>query len=222
MSRKLHDILSELATDVRSLSLDDRISFRYLHQKFNSKIEYFLRQEARSREIFKDVSLWKPINYIELIDVNNNVCGFIDNCNSLKRSKFKIPEAFNTNYGLLIKILTLDGLSELKLINSADYSSYTKREYNTNKLVYWIHDGYIYIPNTILEAVKGLIMPKDASAIDKLNGVISKCSSPLDGIVTYPDFLITIAKQEVLKEISDVYKRTVEDERGDDNTNSKQ
>lgn len=222
MAQKLREILSSLATDVKAINLDDRISFRFLNTKFNDKISYFLRQEAKSREIFKDFSLWKSINCIDLIDVNSNACGFIDECKTLKRSEKQIPEAFNTNWGQLIKILTLSEDIEFKGIRSSELSDYLNREYSKPTSVYWLQDQYIYIPNTNLETVKGLIIPKDASAVDKFNCDLSQCASPLDGIVSYPDYLITLAKQEVLKELSGVYKRTIEDEKGDDNTNSKQ
>jgi hypothetical protein len=43
----------------------------------------------------------------------------------------------------------------------------------------------------------------------------------LDSEINYPDYLITLAKQETLKEISSVYKRVVEDEKGDNNSNIK-
>lgn len=221
MAQKLITILSELASDTKAFNLDDRISFRYLYHKFNSKIQYFLRLEAKSREILKDYTLWKKIDCLELIDVASNSCGFIDGCNTLKRSKEKIPEAFNTNYGPIIKLLTI-GVNgeELKLINSSAYSSYITREYN-NKLPYWIENNYIYIPNTNIQILKVLIMPKNPIEVDILNGEATKCSKIFDSIVNYPDYLITLAKQEVIKELLNGYKRVIEDEKGDDNTNRK-
>jgi len=217
----LRSILSEMASDVRSFTVDDRISFRYLHTKFNGKIQYFLRQDARSRDILRDKSLWKTINCVQLEDTDAGACGFIDRCHTLKKSAQQLPDAFNTNYGLLVKVFGV-GINgkEYKLINSYDYASYTNREYGAS-LCCWIENDYLYIPNTEVECVKVVIFPKDQHKVDVMNGTVSDCASVLDSTVDYPDYLIALAKQEVLKEVSGIYKRTVQDERGDDNTNNK-
>lgn len=221
MAKTLRQVLSELVTDIKAVNLDDRVSFRYLDSKFKSKVEYFLRLEAKSREILKDFSIWKPINCIDLIDVASNACNVTDICFTLKRSKDKIPEAYNTNYGQLIKVLTIDGINEFKPIKSNEYGDYINREYIRNKYVYWMEDQYIYIPNTTIETIKSLIIPKNPIEVDKLNCEASACASPLDAVLSYPDYLITLAKKEVLNELLGAYKRVIEDEKGDDNTNVK-
>lgn len=222
MAQTLRDIVSDLATDARSKNLDDKISFRYLANKFRDKFSIFLRQEARSREIFKHTGIWRPINCIELQDVATTTCGNIGNCYALKRSIKQIPDVYSTNYGILLKILTIDGLKEFHQLSQAfDYNDYVTREYGISKEAYWIENKYIYIPNTTVEVVKGLVIPKDPIATDKLNGSCSICTSPLDAELNYPEYLITLAKQEVMRDIDGGYKRVVEDERPNDNTNSK-
>lgn len=221
MNKTLRDIVSELATDVKALSGDDEISLRFLAQKFNSKLEYFIRLEARSREFAKMQNIWKPINYVPLIDVPLAANGFTDACNNLKRSENTIPTAINTNYGLLIKVLTIDGRFEFKSIQSELSADYFKREFGVADKAFYIENNYVFVPNTDIEAIKILIVPKEPCSVDKLNGTIGKCSSPLDCVITYPDYLITLAKQEALKEISGIYKRVIEDEKTDDNTNIK-
>ena len=134
----------------------------------------------------------------------------------------EIPEGFETNYGQLIKVFSLDGKREFKQIKSTDYSSYINREFKKDEIdVFWLENKHIYIPNTDIEAVKALIIPKRCSEVDKFNNK-PICYLILDTEVCYPDYLISLAKQEVLKEIATVYKRVIEDERGDENTNNKQ
>lgn len=223
MAKILRDIISELATDVKALNLDDRISYRYLLFKFNSKIEYFLRLEAKSREFAKLQNIWKPINCVELIDVGNNSCQILDHCNTLKRSKDIIPEAFGTNYGLLMKVLTIDSKSEFKLItNSSEYEDYRNRLYVGDRIrAVYLENKYLYIPNIDYDSVKILLIPKDPYAVDVLNGALTACSSPLDATVSYPEYLIKLAKEAALQEIAGVYKRVVSDENPNDNTNIK-
>lgn len=220
MPQKLRQIVSTLALDVKALNLDDRISFRYLADKFTDKIGYFLRLEARSREFTKDLSIWKSIGYVELIDVGTNTAGYVDECNTLRRSKIKIPEAYNTNYGLLIKVLTIDGSTKFEQIASNAYSDHTKKRYGATGNLFWLEEGYIYIPNTDIEGIKVMIIPKNPADVDNINNSCGTCTYPLDGEVNYSDYLITLAKTEVIKEL---YSRISipQDEKGNDNTNIK-
>lgn len=215
----LRQICSDLATDIKSLNLDDRLSFRYLANKFKDKIAYFLRQEARSREIVKAMGAWKTLDCIELEDAPKACCPDVPELVNLRRSIKEIPEAYNTNYGVLIKVLTIGG-KELKHINSFDYNDYINREYAANKEVFWLQDKRIYIPNSCLDLVTGVILAKDPLEVDKFNGKTSACVSPLDGQIDYTDYLIMLAKTEVLRDLG-IGKTVVEDEKGDDNTNRK-
>lgn len=215
----LREICSDLSNDINAINLDDRKSFRYLANKFRDQISYFLRLEARSREILKEMGLWQPLECIDLEDAPASCCLQYDCATSLKRSVKQIPEAYATNYGLLIKVFLADG-REVKLINSFDYRDYINREYKTTKLVYWIEDKYIFIPDTTVEVVKGSLLPKDPIDVEKFNCTADQCASPLDGKITYSDYLITLAKQEVFKQLAGG-KGIPEDEKGDDNTNKK-
>ena len=175
----LRNILSTLGADVKALNLDDRISYRYLASKFYNKIDYYLRLEARSREIYSDLSSWKVIQCVTMEEVPLTTCGNIESCSAVYRSKIKIPEVFKSNYGLIIKVFSIDGSREFKLI-----------------------------------------IPKNASEVDKINGTLDKCSSPLDGEVSFPDYLVTLALKDVFTELAG-RGGIVEDEKGDDNTNKK-
>lgn len=222
MTHTLRDIVSEIATDAKALTLDDNISFRYIVSKFLGKLEYFLRIEARSREFSKTQNLWKPIkDTIYLIDVPVGDACFKDSCNTLKRSECKIPKPLGTSYGLLIKVLSIDRKYEYKAIDSQGIRDYSNREFGKKARAYYLEDDYIYVPNTTVERIRVLLIPKDICSVDKLNGTISPCATPLDCVIDYPDYLITLSKQEVIKEIVGGYKREIQDEKGDDNTNIK-
>ena len=219
--QKLKQIISDLATDLKALNLDDRLSYRFLISKFRDKIQNFLRQDARSRELLKDNSIWKSISCLKLIDVDPVGCGCFIGCNTLKRTEIKIPQAYNTNYGLLIKVFLIDFSKEFRAIQRGEYKDYINREFGKNLKVYWIEDDYIYIPNIEIDDITVSILPKDPLEVDKINGTVNMCTSPLEANINYPDYLITLAKKEVLSELG-ASKGLAEDEKGDDNTNVKQ
>lgn len=216
----LRNILSTLAADVKALNLDDRISYRYLASKFYNKIDYYLRLEARSREIYSDLSSWKVIQCVTMEEVPLTTCGNIESCSAVYRSKIKIPEVFKSNYGLIIKVFSIDGSREFKLIKPFEYKDYINRPYNKNVYVFWLENNYIIIPDRYIESVKVMLIPKNASEVDKINGTLDKCSSPLDGEVSFPDYLVTLALKDVFTELAG-RGGIMEDEKGDDNTNKK-
>lgn len=219
----LRDIASELITDIKGITLDDNTSYRYVISKFESKMKYFIRLEFRSREFAKMQNLWQPIHRIQLQKVEANPCGYIDSCKILMRSENKLPESISTNYGLLLKILTIDGRDTFTILNnSSEYKDYISRRWGKVSKIAYVEDDYLYVVDQEIDAVKALIVTMKQYDLDKCNSKsTTKCTFPLDVKVVYPEYLITLAKKEVLNEISGVYKRMVEDEKGDDNTNIK-
>lgn len=207
MDKTLRDIVSELATDVKAITLEERVSFRFLANKFIYQLEYFLHQETRSREFIRKHNIWQSIDCLDLIDVSTNACGMIDECNTLKRSKEKLPKPIDTSYGLLIKVFTIDGLTQYNAVLPQSYKDYANREYSDNDIrTFYLQDDYIYIPNTSVESVKALVITKDFCKTSALNGKISKCYSPLDCVLAYPDYLISISKEAVLRQVAGVYE----------------
>lgn len=221
MSQKLRDVLSELATDLRANNYDDAPSFRYLNSKFKSKLKYFLRLESKSREFLRDHTFWKKIDCMDLEEIPSSTCGMIDSCKSLKATIDEIPELIPTFYGKLIKVFSLDDSREFTFIKSIDYKDYINRPYMKHKDVYWIHNNKIVIPNTTIDHITVYLLPEDESEVDKLNNDLNPCQFALDSVLTYPDYLITLAKQETLRELLGSYARIAEDERPDDNSNIK-
>lgn len=213
-------VASDIIDNCRSNNLDDRLSYRFVISSFNSEISYFLRLEAKSREFLKLQNLWKSIKCIELISANANDCHVIDNCKTLLRSKYKIPEAFGTSYGLLIKIFTIAGDKIQLIADSGDYNSYASRRWKQVSEVAYIEDGYLYLVNSTLENVKILLVPINPYDVEKANGT-DNCKFALDFDIPYPEYLITLAKRQVTQSIAGITKRVVEDEKGDDNTNQK-
>lgn len=220
MAQTLRQVLSDLSSDVNALNIDDRLSFRFLASKFKDKIQTFIRQDARSRELVSETSIWKPISCVKLKDVPAIDCCDVDDGSFVKKSKIRIPEAYSTTYGNLIKVFTLNGSFEYKQIKSFEYKDYVNREYGNAK-PFWIEDQYIYIPNSTLKSVKVLLIPKNPLEVDILNGKCDKCTSPLDVELNYPAYLITAAKKAVLEELAGVTVKVVTDEKPNENKNEK-
>jgi hypothetical protein len=219
MQQTYRQVISDLSNDIKALNVDDRYSYRYLASKFNDAIQVFLRQDGRSREFTTETNNWKPIDCIELESVDSIKCCGVEG-EIIKKSIEKIPETFSTNYGNLIKIFTIDLQTEFKQIKSQEYKEFSTREYGVSNY-FWIENGFVYIPKVTFKAVKGLVIPRNQLEVDILNKEKTVCTNPLDVEITYPSYLITIAKQEVIKILFGSTLQKVVDEKPNLNSNEK-
>lgn len=218
---KLREIISDLVGDLNAVNRDDRYSYRYLANKLRDKAQYFLKQDADLRKIFKMNDLWKTIDCIEFEDVDVLTCPwYLRDCSKIKKSKEKIPDTFETNYGNTIIITTLKGNKPLKQIKPFQYQEQVSNPFAKGKL-FWFEDEHIFIPDSSIKFVKGYGIFKDTTKVDKFNG-LDTCVSPLDSEFSFPDYIITIAKQEVLKELLGSNKQIIADNNADLNTTTKQ
>ena len=218
---KLRQIISDIINDLNAVNRDDKPSYRHIANKLRDKAQYFLKQDADLRKIFKMNDLWKPINCIEFEDVDLLTCPwYLKDCSTIKKSKEKIPDTFETNYDNTIILSKLKGNAPFKQIKPFQYTEYASNKFSKGKL-FWIEDGYIYMPDSSIKFAKAYGIFKDTTQVDKLNGV-EVCISPLDSEFSFPDYIITIAKQEVLKELLGSNKQIVADNNADLNTTTKQ
>lgn len=220
MAQTLRQVLSDLSGDIKALNLDDRQSFRFLASKFRDKIQVFIRQDARSRELVSESNIWKSIDCVEFKDVDVIDCCDVNDDTLIKKSKVEIPEAYSTTYGNLIKVFTLDGLIEYKEIKPFEYKDFINRPYSKGKY-FWLSNKHLFVPDATFKAAKVLVIAKNPLEVDILNGKCNKCTSPLDAELNYPSYLITVAKRAVLDELSGITARTVVDEKPNLNENEK-
>lgn len=211
MAQTLREVCSDIINDVKAYNLDDRLSYRYVKNKLIDKAEYFVRQDAEARKLQKIIDLWQPIDCIDLVEVPANYCGDVS-CKTVMKSVIKLPESYQTNYGNLIKVFNIDYTKEYTLTTPALYKDEKNRKFPSNKSYYWVIGGYIYIPDSTVEVISVLGMFKESLQ----NG----CNKPLDSKFSFPDYIKTIAKQEVLKELL-TGKQIPQDEKPNLNTNIK-
>lgn len=217
-------IASDITNDLKANNLDDHISYRFIISKLISSAEVFFKQDAESRKLFDINTLWKDLYCIELEDVDIINCHFdIGGCKQIKKSTQKLPQTYQTSYGNVIKIMSLNYSKTYKQIRPEQYSFYTKRKFQLPQTGYfWIIDDYLYIPNSDVEAVRSIGIFKNTNNVNIFNGVDgAECVSFLDAEFNFPDYIITIAKKDILESLANVTKRTIVDNNPNLNTNQK-
>jgi hypothetical protein len=212
MSQTIREVCSDIINDLKSYNLDDRVSYRYIKNKLFDKVSVFIKQDADSKRLLKLSDLWQPIGCIDLEDVAYSECGDIG-CKTLKRSVQKLPDSYQTGYGNLIKFMTIDYSKEYNVTFPFLYKDITNRPFPSKTKYYWLMNGYLYIPDSDVESVLGFGMLKES--------IEGECSKPMDNKFIFPDYILSVAKQETLKELLGSFKQITSDENPNLNNNIK-
>jgi hypothetical protein len=194
----------------------------------STALDYFLGIEDSKLGIMQSTNIFKPLNYVELIDVDSvEACGITTDC-TMKRTKEKLPKIRVVKGHQMIKRVTsLDGSTDLFETTQRAYNkkaSLSTFKYDTNKY-YWILNDYLYIPNVSWEAVSILAYFSDIALIDSLNDCNDEknknlCRSILDEEFPAPTHLLELTIDKVSSKIANLYNRIPEDNNINKNTNT--
>ena len=202
------EIVSRIENSLNSLTKDTFIPRRYILSVFKSKAEFFMAQKLFDKTLFRETSLFKWVNCVQMVEEDVIKCGKLEfkRCKSLMKSKKKLPKVLWSKYGSsVILVTTIDGEKEYKLISQVDYMNLLKRP-NSEKFIgkfAIIIDDYLYLPDSEIKMVNILIYTLDEKADD-----LSDCKecddfeSYWDKEVLISDKIREVVIQETLKEVS--------------------
>lgn len=155
--------LRKLVSDVRSmhklLSTDNLITDRVIASEIKNCTFLLIKRETNLRKLWATDTLFTTIPCLELIEVPiSECCDYVDPC-SVARSKFKLPRIAEGNYQYVIQgvysINAMGGMGKKikettvnRYINTLKLPIVKKEEY------FWISNGYLYINNSLLKAVR--------------------------------------------------------------------
>lgn len=226
--------ISDLTNTIKATNSDDWVSPKWLYLKSQSVISDFLRKDSRDGQMFKLRAGWSELSCIEMIEVPATECDIpVYLCQKLMRSKYKIPELYETKTGALLKqASSVDWSNSYNPIFSPRlWVAAQKREFKSKKYYIFL-DGYIYIPiSKMTDAAPTTIRVegyfKNKKEVDEFNskqgcGSCKRdtpvCTSVLDYDMVCPDFLLNSVKTEVLNQVMNTYERISQDELPNQNT----
>lgn len=222
-------IISDIVNDLRAVNLDDRVSKKYILTKLRDFAALFIKRDAELRRLLNISDIWVEVQCVELEQRPLVECCEIDipNCTMVMRSIKKIPETFETTYKELLEVHNPIYAKEFKQITPKEYKNIKSREFQDKRMkYYWISNGYLIIPDSLVEIVTlrgAFINPAEAKKLNSCDSGEDEngCVSVLDQMFVCPDYLLPVVKQEVLKDLFNFYKRNVLDETPNINTNIK-
>ena len=206
--------LRKLVSDVRSvhkiLSTDSLITDRAIASEIRNNALLLIKRETNLRKLWATDTLFTTIPCLEMVEVPiSECCNYVDEC-TIARTKFKLPRISEGNYQYVIQgVYSINALGgqgkKLKEISVNRYINLLKLPIIKNEAYFWITNGYLYVNNPLLQAVRlvaffeedvtnDILYPEDCDC-GKQFTLEEICINPLDKEFALPGYL----EQQVLQ-----------------------
>jgi hypothetical protein len=204
------EIVSRIENSLNTLTKDTFIPRRFILSVFKSKAEFFMAQKLFDKTLFRETSLFKWLDCVTMVEDDVIKCDKLEfkRCNSLMKSRKKLPKLLWSRFGASIILITnLDHTKEFKLISQLDYINLLKRpnsEKFLGKFAVLYPDNYLYIPDSTVKKINVLIYTLDEKAddISECDDKCEECNSYWDKEISISDKVREVVIQETLKEIT--------------------
>jgi hypothetical protein len=225
--------LRKLVSDVRAmhklLSTDNLITDRVVASEIKNNTLLLVKRETNLRKLWATDTLFTTIPCLELVEVPiSECCDFVDPC-TVARTKFKLPRICEGNYQYLIQgVYSINAMSgqgkKLKEITINRYLNLLKLPIIKNEQYYWISNGYLYVNNPLLQAIRiaaffeedvpNEIMFAECCCSDNIN-LEEYCKNPLDKEYGCPGYLEKQVLELTSQKLLSTYFRLKTDQTSD-------
>jgi len=197
----------KLISDVRSmhklLSTDSLITDRAIMSEIKNNAFLLIKRETNLRKLWATDTVFTTIPCLEMVEVPiSECCEYSDPC-SVARTKFKLPRITEGNYQYVIQgVYSINAMSgqgkKLKEITINRYINLLKLPIVKKEEYYWISNGYLYVNNPLLKAIRLVALfeedvPNDIMypecGCGKEYTVDELCKNPLDKESPVPGYL---------------------------------
>lgn len=215
--------LRKLVSDVRSmqklLSTDSLITDRVIASEIRNDALLLIKRETNLRKLWATDTLFTTLPCLEMIEVPiSECCDYVDPC-SIARSRFKLPRIAEGNYQYIIQgVYSINAMSgqgkKLKEITVNRYINLLKLPIIKNESYYWIMNGYLYISNPLLQAIRISALFEDDVPNELLypecccgENIVTEdyCMNPLDKPYALPGYLQTQVLELTTKKLMSTY-----------------
>lgn len=200
--------LRKLVSDVRSMhrliSTDNLITDRVIASEIRNNSLLLIKRETNLRKLWATDTLFTTIPCLEMVEVPiSECCDYVDSC-TIARSKYKLPRIAEGNYQYIIQgVYSINALGgkgkKLKEITINRYVNLLKLPIIKKEEYYWIQNGYLYISNPLLQAIRmsalfeedvpNEIMYPDCDCGGYTPPLDDICKNPLDKEFALPGYL---------------------------------
>ena len=213
------EFVSNIINNLKLLNKDDHVSRRYILNTGRAEATTLIAQKLTDKSIFREDNIYSTIECLEMELIDVVKCGIYEfkKCDSLVKSKDKLPKLLYSRYGnSILEVTSVDGsvifipttLSEYKLFKKRIRSPRTK-----NIKFYYVQDGYLYLPDCEYENVNVTLITLNVKKVKDLSSCkeCDKCDSQWEQEFICPDKLLTTVINETFKKAT-MLRQVVQDE----------
>lgn len=197
----------KLVSDVRAmhklLSTDSLITDRAIMSEVKNNAFLLIKRETNLRKLWATDTIFTTVSCLETEEVPiSECCDYADPC-TVARSKFKLPRITEGNYQYVIQgVYSINAMggkgTKLKEITINRYINLLKLPIIKKESYYWISNGYLYVSNPMLKAIRlvalfeedvpnDILYPECGCGADYT--IDELCKNPLDRESPVPGYL---------------------------------
>lgn len=198
------DSISRIRKSVKATTQEAFVTDRYIYSVLLKYAKLFIKRMDDSWRLGKYQSLFETIPCMEMIEVSKieACCVDIKTCNTVRRSKEKLPSTFEGSTGPILR--TVSSIDGSQLLFRTYPSTYTRMANTTNfkynkALYYWILNGYLYSPSIGWDGISIEGLWTDSIEMFKCDPEC--CISKQDEPTNIPEYLMPDIEQQVRNEI---------------------
>jgi hypothetical protein len=155
----LRSLVSSVRSSHKLLSTDTLATDRFIASEIRNATLFLVKRETNLRKLWATDSIFTTIPCLELVEVPiSECCGYTDPC-TIARSKYPLPRISEGNYQYVIQgVYSINAMggngNRLKEISINRYLNLLKLPIIKKEDYFWISNGYLYITNPNLQAVR--------------------------------------------------------------------
>lgn len=198
-------LVSRISNSINSVNKDARVSKRYILEVATSKAIFLMSQKFRDRSLFRESNVLTTINCFELEKIDKYKCDIVEfkSCNTVMKSKCKLPELVNSKYGPSLKEVTnIDFSIDFRPTTPFKYRRDKRRDGFGEDRFWYIKDNYLYLPDSDVMTVSlALYTPNTYEAVKVSGCNDSECLNPWDFEFACSNKLLEVVIQQTIQEI---------------------
>lgn len=202
-------ILSRIRSLVKGSKQDAFLTDRYLFSLVSKHAAWLLKRQDGQNKLMRYNAIFQTLKVVELVEVDRVEadCAGIKTGITFMRTKDRLPALMQGYYGPLLRAITMldgdmpNGTTKFEITFPTTYTALTRQNtFRYNKTLYcWFLDGYLYFPNTTVQAVR--IEGVFTEDISRFNCGEACCLTRQEQPLFVPEYLHGEIESNVLKDL---------------------
>jgi len=199
-------LVSRISNGIRAINKDARTSKRYILEVAISKAEFLMSQKFRDRSLFRESNLYTTVDCFELEKIDKYKCDIVEfkTCNTVMKSKKKLPKLVYSKYGSSLKEVTnIDFSLDFRPTTPSKFRRDKRRQEFGQDYFWYEKDGFLYLPESDVKAVSLYLYTPNTYEAKKASSCNKKeCLNPWEFEFSCSSKLIEVVIQETIKEVA--------------------